>query len=204
MFEKLIKKIARHLDKSEIPYMIIGGQAVLLYGTPRLTRDIDITLGIDTDKFLLIEEVCRKSGLKILPEEPENFTRETKVLPAEETKLKIRVDFIFSFTPYERGAMKRARKVLMNSYLVKFASPEDVIIHKMFAGRAIDEEDIKNILIKNRGKVNLKYIRRWLSKFGKTSEQKGILKGFNGLLKQVRGKVSPFPSYLPEGETSIK
>jgi hypothetical protein len=25
--------------------MIIGGQAVLLYGEPRLTKDIDITLG---------------------------------------------------------------------------------------------------------------------------------------------------------------
>ena len=52
MIEKLIKKIARHLDKDKIPYMIIGGQAVLLYGTPRLTRDIDITLGIDTDKLI--------------------------------------------------------------------------------------------------------------------------------------------------------
>jgi len=25
--------------------MVIGGQAVLLYGEPRLTKDIDITLG---------------------------------------------------------------------------------------------------------------------------------------------------------------
>ena len=31
--------------------MIIGGQAVLLYGEPRLTKDIDITLGIDFDEL---------------------------------------------------------------------------------------------------------------------------------------------------------
>ncbi|HBR21659.1 MAG TPA: hypothetical protein DD713_03700 [Nitrospiraceae bacterium] len=53
MFEKLIVKVASSLKKHEIPYMIIGGQAVLLYGTPRLTRDIDITLGISTDKLSL-------------------------------------------------------------------------------------------------------------------------------------------------------
>ena len=29
--------------------MIIGGQAVLLYGEPRLTRDIDITLGVNAN-----------------------------------------------------------------------------------------------------------------------------------------------------------
>jgi len=65
MIEKLIKKTARQLDQQKIPYMIIGGQAVLLYGRPRLTRDIDITLGIDTDKFDSIEEVCTKLKLRI-------------------------------------------------------------------------------------------------------------------------------------------
>jgi len=184
MIEKLLKKIAQCLDENGIGYMIIGGQAVLLYGTPRLTRDIDMTLGVDTDKFPLIENICRRLGLKILPENPGDFARETKVLPAEEPKLRIRVDFIFSFTSYEAQAIERAKKVLMNDYPVKFASCEDVIIHKLIAGRVIDEEDVKNILIKNRDSIDLEYIRKWLSEFGKLSEHKGILEKFDSLLKQ--------------------
>lgn len=183
MIEKLMKKIARALDESEIPYMIIGGQAVLLYGTPRLTRDIDITLGVDSDEFLKIENICKKLALKILPKNPENFAKDTKVLPAEEVKLKIRVDFIFSFTPYEKQAMKRIRKVLMDGYAVKFASCEDVIIHKMFAGRAIDEEDVKSILIKNRNSIDVKYVRRWLRDFIRLPSQGSILRNFNRLWK---------------------
>jgi len=35
VIEKLIKKIGLGLDKAKIPYMIIGGQAVLLYGSPK-------------------------------------------------------------------------------------------------------------------------------------------------------------------------
>jgi predicted nucleotidyltransferase len=185
MIEKLIKKISLNLDKDKIPYMIIGGQAVLLYGTPRLTRDIDITLGIDTDKFSLIEKICKNLGLKILPENPEDFVRDTKVLPVEETKLKIRVDFIFSFTFYEKQAFKRIKKVLIGGYPVKFASCEDLIIHKMFAGRAIDEEDVKNIIIKNKSKINFKYIKKWLSEFNKISDQKGIAHRFNRLLNTL-------------------
>jgi predicted nucleotidyltransferase len=184
VIEKLINKIAQRLDEGKIPYMIIGGQAVLLYGSPRLTRDIDITLGVDTDKFSVIETICTKSGLKILPENPEDFAKETNVLPAEESKIRIRVDFIFSFTPYETQAVKRAKKVLMNDYPVKFASCEDVIIHKMVAARAVDLEDVKNILIKNRKLIDLEYIRRWLSEFGGISEHKGILERFNILLGQ--------------------
>ena len=68
MFEKLIVKVASSLKKHGIPYMIIGGQAVLLYGTPRLTRDIDITLGISTDKLSLAGKAIRDAGLKSIPQ----------------------------------------------------------------------------------------------------------------------------------------
>lgn len=37
------------MDEAGVPYMVIGGQAVLIYGEPRLTKDIDITLGVDVD-----------------------------------------------------------------------------------------------------------------------------------------------------------
>ena len=57
MFEELLGKIGRELDSRGIPYMIIGGQAVLLYGEPRLTRDIDVTLGMGEEERDIIREV---------------------------------------------------------------------------------------------------------------------------------------------------
>lgn len=51
MYIKLIKRIAKILSANKIPYMIIGGQAVLIYGEPRITRDIDITLGVNINKL---------------------------------------------------------------------------------------------------------------------------------------------------------
>jgi len=38
MFGDLLEKLARTFAAYAIPFMIIGGQAVLLYGEPRLTR----------------------------------------------------------------------------------------------------------------------------------------------------------------------
>lgn len=184
MIEKLIKKTAQQLDQQKIPYMIIGGQAVLVYGRPRLTRDIDITLGIDTDRYESIEGLCNKLNLRILVEKPEDFARDTKVLPAEEPDLKVRVDFIFSFTPYEEQAIKNAKQVVIDSYPVRFASCEDIIIHKMVAGRAIDEEDVKSILAKNENIVDIEYVNKWLSEFGRIQEHEGVLERFHNLLKK--------------------
>jgi predicted nucleotidyltransferase len=172
------------LDEHHVPYMIIGGQAVLLYGTPRLTRDIDITLGVDTDEFLSVRSVCRDADLKMLPDDPEGFARRTKVLPAEDPDSRIRVDFVFSFTGYEAKAIDRAQTVLMEGYPVRFASREDVIIHKMVAGRAIDEEDVKGILAKNKGAIDLEYVRQWLLQFAEIPEHSQILERFDDLLSR--------------------
>ena len=41
MFERLLQRLAKALEGRSIAYMVIGGQAVLLYAEPRLARDID-------------------------------------------------------------------------------------------------------------------------------------------------------------------
>ena len=181
MFEELISKVAKALERAGLPYMLIGGQAVLLYGTPRMTKDIDITLGVDTGRLDAVVQAAKTIGIEILPEEFNTFVERTFVLPTIEKESGIRVDFIFSFTPYERQAIARANAVLLGRTKVMFASAEDVIIHKIFAGRPRDLEDVRSILLKNPD-LDRMYVRRWLSEFEKSPEKKGLVKAFEEAL----------------------
>ncbi len=61
--------------------MLIGGQAVLLHGRPRLTEDITITLGVDPGRLPVVLEPCTALGLELLPDRVEEFVRDTFVLP---------------------------------------------------------------------------------------------------------------------------
>ena len=169
MFQKLIARIAASLAVRKIPYMIIGGQAVLLYGEPRLTRDIDVTIGADVSWLPDLLRSVEDIGLKSLPDDVEAFVRRTMVLPTQHTETGILVDFIFSFTPYEIEAIARAHKVWMAGQEVAFAQVEDLIIHKIFAGRPRDLEDVRSVLIRN-PEVDTAYIRRWLSRFDESVE----------------------------------
>jgi len=100
VFQRLLKKLSIELRRASIPYMVIGGQAVLLYGEPRLTRDIDITMGIGVEELGKVKKVARALGLKILVEKEKDFVERNMVLPTLEKKSGVRVDFIFSFSPY--------------------------------------------------------------------------------------------------------
>jgi len=103
---KLLKKIAKHLSLENTEYMVIGEQAVLIYKDPRLTKDIDITLGLHIDQLEKILKIGRKLKLKILVSDIENFVKETFVLPVLDQKTGFKIDFIFPFNEYKKQLLK--------------------------------------------------------------------------------------------------
>lgn len=183
MFDKILARLAATLSESNLPYMIIGGQAVLLYGEPRLTKDIDITLGVDVDHLDILLQAIQKIPLRVLPEDVTAFVKQTMVLPAIDDSTQIRVDFIFSFTNYESQAIRRAIPIKILGQDVSFASGEDLIIHKIFSGRPRDMEDVRIILLKNKD-LDILYIESWLMEFDAAADtgDKNFLSVFRSLL----------------------
>ena len=167
MFEEILSRIARELDSGDLPYMIIGGQAVLLYGEPRLTRDIDIMLGVGIEGVPRVEKAIGNLNLRMLVEDPDAFVRKTFVLPAQDEASGIRIDFVFSFSDYEKQAIARAAGAEMRGVPVRFATLEDVIVHKVVAGRPRDLDDVKSIVLKNPS-YDGQYIERWLKEFDRS------------------------------------
>jgi len=167
MFEDLLERLSSALDAAGIPYMIIGGQAVLVHGEPRLTRDVDVTLAVDTDRLPDVVGAMTGAGLKPLVD-PESFTRKTMVLPCADPGSGIRVDLIFSYSPYERRAIERAQSIRVGGSDVRFASVEDLVIHKVLAGRPRDIEDVVGVMRKN-PQTDLAYIRSVLDEFATTT-----------------------------------
>ena len=164
-FSALIARIARELAGRQLPFMLIGGQAVLLHGQPRLTEDIDITLGVDPTHLHVIQQVCSALGLEPLPKDVPAFVRDTFVLPARHLETAMRVDFIFSTTPYERQAIGRAVGVILEDVSVPFATAEDLVIHKLFAGRPRDLEDAVGVVRRQGSALDWEYVERWAREF---------------------------------------
>jgi len=181
MIRKLLADIALALDSARIPYMVIGGQAVLVYGEPRMTRDIDITLGVDDSSSKILLEIGESLHLHIAVKDVEAFIKKTNVLPLYDSNSGFRVDFIFSFSPYEKEALARTRSIEIEGRQIKYASVEDVIIHKLVAGRPRDCEDVKGIILRQQSSIDLPYVHRWLKQFSE-SLGKNLVADFEKLI----------------------
>ncbi len=164
--------------------MIIGGQAVLVHGEPRLTKDIDVTLGIGANEWRRMEQVIQESGWQYLTSDVEDFVKETMVLPVKDKESGIRIDFIFSLSPYERQAIGKAIDIDLGSVAIKYAALEDVVIHKIVARRPRDIEDAKSVLLKNPD-YDKEYIREWLGEFDKSLEE-NFIETFEYIEEQIK------------------
>ena len=164
-FLQLLAALTRDLNTRQVPFMLIGGQAVLLHGRPRLTDDIDVTLGVGPTALPVMLAACSALGLEPLPEDLEAFVRDTFVLPARDSRTGIRLDFIFSTTAYERQAIARAERVELLGIPVPFATAEDLIVHKLFAGRPRDVEDAAGVVRRKGPMLDWAYLERWVGEF---------------------------------------
>ena len=183
MFTELIRSTAQALHEAGICYMVIGGQAVLLHGEPRFTRDIDVTVALTPSQLDQLARLLPDAGLRPDVDAPVAFVERTMVLPCRHELSQIPVDFVFADTPYERQALQRAPSVPIKGTDVRFAALEDLVIHKLIASRPRDLDDVRGILLKNPD-ADRAYIRHWLDDFERALDEP-LRRRFDDLLAEL-------------------
>jgi hypothetical protein len=133
LYPTLLARLARALDGAGISYMIIGGQAVLLHGEPRLTWSIDLTLGCDAGELNRLLSLAATADLQPAVTQVEEFVRKTNVLPLRDRSTEIRVDMIFWFTPYETEAIRRSIAVSLGEYIFYQLKAEEFVSNRKWS-----------------------------------------------------------------------
>lgn len=171
------------LKNEKIQFMVIGGIANLVWGEPRLTQDIDVTILYPMND---LPYFIKRAGshFRILPNNPLRFVERTKVLPVEVGG--VRVDIILAGTEYEENALSRAKEVEIQEGIdIRVCSSEDLVIYKAISERERDWEDIEGIILRQGEKLDKRYILRWLNQFASALDRPDVIDRFNKLWKTL-------------------
>ncbi len=183
----LLVKIAKVLDRLNIPYIVTGGMAVLIWGRPRFTADIDIVIALKPEKIGDLEkallELSRagyvdKEAIKQALERRGEFN-------FIDGETGVKVDFwIEKGAKFDLIGFERKKTKIIKGQRVYFISPEDLILSKLLWYKSAETsrhlEDIESILKISGEKLNMRYLKQWAIKLGVS----GILKK----IKKCHGK----------------
>jgi len=150
-----LAELHRALAELAVPHMVIGGLANAVWGVPRATLDIDLTLWVEEPRIPdVVQSLC--SLFTCLAEDPKQFVQQTRVLPLDIAGVK--ADLIFGLLPFERDAISRAVTHQVAGESVPFSTAEDLVLHKIVSDRERDRDDVRGILRVRRGKLDLDYL----------------------------------------------
>jgi hypothetical protein len=167
----LVLQALRHvwltLAPTKIPVAVVGGIALAAWKHVRATQDIDLLLGIDSkevDRFL---PQLNKAGIQLKSHSPPIQLGQLELIQLSyeppEALMELQIDILLSSAPYHRTALERKVPVTLPDLDVQIAvlACEDMILHKLLAGRMIDLADAAAIFHLNRESLDLDYIDHW-------------------------------------------
>jgi len=140
---ELLAALARVLARWGRWY-VFGAQAVVAYGVPRLSADVDVTLELlpdDPDRFVREMET---GGFVLRIQDPD-FIRRTRVMPFVHTATAMPLDIVLAGSGLEEQFLTRARPTDFGGTTVPVIDPADLVIAKVLAGRPKDLEDASSL-----------------------------------------------------------
>ena len=177
----LLKIIAKILDDLSIDYVVTGGIAVLIWGRPRYTADIDIVVELASGSISKLAQTLRELGKAgyINEDAMKDALKHKGEFNFIDGNSGLKVDFwIAKGDEFDKLRLSRKVKKEILDYTVNFSSAEDLILIKLFWGQdAISTrhtEDIVSILDISGDKLDFDYINKWAVKLGVDAEWQKI------------------------------
>ncbi len=171
--ETALAEIATVLEQEGIPYMVIGGVATILWGNSRVTQDIDVTVWVEEDGLSsAVDRLARRLSPRV--DDPEAFTRRTRVLPLQSSN-RIPVDVVFGKLTFEENAIREAEEKNVGELKVRVCRVSDLIVHKVLSERSRDIEDVRFLITRYASELDRAALDAHVESLARELSRPGIL-----------------------------
>jgi hypothetical protein len=180
LIEEATLELVAILDDLRLSYMLIGGVAVGLWGEPRATLDVDLTIWVEPSHLeATVQDLA--SRLTLRTKQPLESVRRLGLIPVR-TSNGVQADMLFGRWPIERQAIERAVWFPIGNTQIRVAPLDYLLFLKLISDRSKDTADAEALMLRHRGKIDLTWLETELSALAESSAQPEMLKRFRGLL----------------------
>jgi hypothetical protein len=168
IFAEQLVAVGRALSSLNAEYMLIGGLAVGVWSAPRATQDCDLSVRVLASTDALRESLAA-AGLDIARGDLARAHAAGEAVRlrrhgcADEPVV---VDLLFATTPFEFEALRRRQPLRVLGVDLPVATPEDLLVFKLIAGRPQDLADAHLLLGLHGAAFDMERVRRWCGEFG--------------------------------------
>ncbi len=156
------------LEPVGLPMAVVGGLALSAWKHVRATQDVDLLIGIGNSNSDELLQRLLPAGFRPKRDPPVIPLKNSEVLQLlyepPNVFVDLQIDLLLADTEYHREALTRRIPLTLPDVRreVYVLSCEDLILHKLIAGRMIDRADVSALLRANRTELDQDYLQRWV------------------------------------------
>jgi predicted nucleotidyltransferase len=138
------RELLQVLNEFEVEYLIVGGFAVMKYGEPRYTKDLDVWVHNSPQNSLRVVSALQRFGAPLEHDgiTPETFTEKQVVYQIGIAPVRIDVLTEITGVEFPDAWGKRVASTFFG-VPVHFISLDDLMTNKQALGRSSDLKDLK-------------------------------------------------------------
>jgi len=182
---RAIGALVTALSELGVPFMIIGGIAVILRGVARQTNDVDATVwaeGLDVERVLT---TLGRHGIGGRIADVADFARAHQVFLLRHADTATPMELSLAWLPFEQTALRRAETLDVEGLRVPVAAVDDLIVYKSVAWRDRDRADIERLLQLHADRIDLTYVRGAVAEFARVLHEPERLREFERLIERA-------------------
>jgi hypothetical protein len=173
------------LQALNVPWMVIGGVAVIAHGVPRYTADVDATAVAPEEPLERLFDVFARHHVVPRIDGALAFGRERQVLLLRHEPSGVDLDVSLAWLPFEVEAIGRSTTIDYAGVTIRIPRPDDLVIYKLVAARPRDLEDVERLLLLHGPSLDLPRITATVREFAEALEDTGRLDALERLLKKT-------------------
>ncbi len=165
-------------------WYLFGAQAVVAYGVPRLSADVDVTVALEPDAPERFAREMHAAGFVLRVADPD-FVRRTRVMPFVHSATGMPLDIVLAGSGLEDEFLDRAVMTDIGTTTVPVIDPADLLIAKLLAGRPKDIEDARALWHLHGGELDAARVRRTLHLLEEALSQSDLVSAFEALVQRT-------------------
>jgi hypothetical protein len=156
----------RAARETGVPYAFVGGIAVMAWGQPRATADVDALVALPPERVAAFVRALARHGLNVDARDLEDSLADGSYVTIFDDGSGFHVDVKIAARPEERAELERALDVPFRSDLLRIVSPEDTVAFKLHFGTPQDLQDARSILVRQEGRLDTARLRDFARRLG--------------------------------------
>lgn len=177
--------LAAVLRRLGASWYVFGAQAVIAYGSPRFTADVDVTATLRLEQVDDALAALAEAGFTPRLPIDTAFVRRTRVLPLVHRATELGVDLVLAGPGLEERFLAAARELDLAGVVVPVIAPEDLVVAKVLAGRGKDLDDVLSVLRTQGAALDLGRCRETLAEIEAALDRNDLLPLLDDLARRA-------------------